>query len=104
MTYDASKHLVRGPADLLDRLHALHENAAVAWDRDVATALGEHVIIATSTDPGAISLGILGYAVDLDGRIFRLVRADDDPLEIRWVRWSAQDRSLQFQGKKAPAP
>lgn len=85
--YDPSKHLVRDARDLLDRLAALHEHAAVAWDRDVATALGEEMIVAPSTDPNVVHLGILGYAVDLDGRIFRLVRVVDDPLGVAWRFW-----------------
>ncbi len=93
--YNASKHLVHGPDALLERLAVLHEHAAVAWDRDVAATLGDQIIVAPSKDAGAVHLGILGYAVDLEGRIFRLVRMEGDPLGIAWLRW---------QFNKAPPP
>jgi hypothetical protein len=94
--YDPTRHLVTSSEDFLQRLGALHPSAAVAWDRDVAGTIDDRIIIAASSDLGAIALGILGYAVDLGGRIFRLVRVEDDRA-VEWRPWDRDDRTLQIQ-------
>ncbi len=86
--YDPKRHLVRDVDDLRRRLEALHENAVVAWDRDRVSDLHDVIVVSDPvSDPGAVAVGVLGYAVDDGRRIFRLVRDEGDPLGARWVEF-----------------
>lgn len=85
---DPTRYLVSDVDDLQRRLEVLHENAAVAWDRDRVSELRDVIIVSDPVhDPKIVAVGMLGYAVDDGQRIFRLVRDASDPLGVRWIEF-----------------
>ena len=88
---DPNRYVVRGVDDFLQRLDRLHENAAVAWDRDRVHELDGLITVSDPIEIEEIrSVGVLGYAVDDGRRIFRLMRLEVDPLGVRWIEFDRQ--------------